>query len=89
MHLKVWTPWLRLSTRSAPASTVPSSRPRWRSCCSRFASDEKGEGYRKDGPVSVAKFELGEGNEPEQREARTLRQRQACDVIEQLLARTG
>ncbi|MGB4467292.1 MAG: hypothetical protein WBI41_04455, partial [Azovibrio sp.] len=37
--------------------------------------------------VSVARFELGEGDDPEQREARTLRQRQACDVIEQLLAR--
>ena len=56
---------------------------------SRFASDEKAEGYRKDGPVSVAKFELGEGNEPAQREARILRQRQACDVIEQLLSRIG
>ncbi|MHB1657403.1 MAG: hypothetical protein ACYCSZ_13680 [Burkholderiales bacterium] len=54
---------------------------------SRFTSDEKAEGYRKDGPVSVAKFELGEGGEPEPCEARTLRQRQACDVIEQLLAR--
>jgi hypothetical protein len=43
--------------------------------------------YRKDGPVSVAKFELGESDEPEQREARALRQRQASDVIEQLLAR--
>ena len=53
----------------------------------RFASDENAEGYRKDGPVSVARFELGEGDEPEQREARTLRQRQTCDVIEQLLAR--
>ena len=39
--------------------------------------------------MSVAKFELGEGDEPEQREVRTLRQRQACDVIEQLLARIG
>jgi hypothetical protein len=56
---------------------------------SRFASDDKTEGYRKDGPVSVARFELGEGDEPEQREARILRQRQACDVIEQLLARIG
>lgn len=27
----------------------------------RFADDEATEGYRKDGPVSVAKFELGEG----------------------------
>lgn len=56
---------------------------------SRFVYDDKTEGYRKDGPVSVAKFELGEGGEPEQREARALRQRQASDVIEQLLARIG
>jgi hypothetical protein len=55
----------------------------------RFAGDDKTEGYRKDGPVSVAKFELGEGDEPELREARALRQRQACDLIEQLLARIG
>ena len=55
----------------------------------RFADDEKTEGYRKDGPVSVAKFELGEGDEPEQREARALRQRQASDVIAQLLGRIG
>jgi hypothetical protein len=53
----------------------------------RFAGDEKTEGYRKDGPVSVAKFELGEN--AELREARALRQRQACDVIEHLLARIG
>lgn len=53
----------------------------------RFAQDEKTEGYRKDGPVSVAKFELGDGDEPELREARALRQRQASDVIEQLLGR--
>lgn len=56
---------------------------------SRFAGDGKIEGYRKDGPVSVAKFELGESDEPEQREARALRQRQVSDVIEQLLARIG
>ena len=56
---------------------------------SRFAQDATVEGYRKDGPVSVAKFELGEGNEPGQREARALRQRQASDVIDQLLARLG
>ena len=54
---------------------------------SRFASDEKAEGYRKDGPVSVAKFELGEGDKPEHREARALRQRQASDVIARLLER--
>jgi hypothetical protein len=55
----------------------------------RFADDEKTEGYRKDGPVSVAKFELGEGDEPGQREARALRQRQASDLIAQLLERIG
>ncbi len=54
---------------------------------SRFAGDGKTEGYRKDGPVSVARFEQGDGDEPEQREARALRQRQASDLIEQLLAR--
>lgn len=55
----------------------------------RFVSDEKIEGYRKDGPVFVAKFEVGESDEPEQREARALRQRQASDAIEQLLVRIG
>lgn len=53
----------------------------------RFADDEKTEGYRKDGPVSVAKFELGESDEPELREARALRQRQVSDIIVQLLGR--
>ena len=55
----------------------------------RFASDQATEGYRKDGPVSVAKFELGEGPEPELREARVLRQRQASDLIDRLLAGIG
>jgi len=53
----------------------------------RFASDEKVEGYLKDGPVSVAKFELGEGDDAEQREARVLRQREVSELIEQLLGR--
>lgn len=53
----------------------------------RFANDDKTDGYRKDGPVSVAKFEYGENNEPEQREARILRQRQASNLIDQLLSR--
>jgi len=52
----------------------------------RFAQGGETEGYRKDGPVAVAKFELGESDEPEQREARALRQREASDAIEQLLA---
>ncbi len=56
---------------------------------SRFVQDDKIEGYRKDGPVSVAKFELGEGEEPELREARALRQRQVSDVIERLLGQIG
>ncbi len=55
----------------------------------RFAQVGETEGYRKDGPVAVAKFELGESDEPEPREARALRQREASDVIEQLLARIG
>ncbi|WP_223879277.1 hypothetical protein [Chitinimonas arctica] len=55
----------------------------------RFARDANTEGYLKDGPVAVAKFELGEGGEPAQREARILRQREASEVIEQLLVRIG
>ncbi len=55
----------------------------------RFAQDDNTEGYRKDGPVSVAKFELGENDEPEHREARVLRQRQVCNLIDQLLKRIG
>jgi hypothetical protein len=55
----------------------------------RFADEEATEGYRKDGPVSVAKFELGDSDEPEPREARVLRQRQASDLIDRLLAGIG
>lgn len=55
----------------------------------RFATDDKAEGYRKDGPVAVARFELGESEDAEQREARQLRQRQAADVIEQLVKKIG
>ncbi|MCV0438271.1 MAG: antitoxin [Hydrogenophaga sp.] len=53
----------------------------------RFAQVGETEGYRKDGPVAVAKFELGEGDEPQRREARALRQREVSDVVERLLAR--
>lgn len=56
---------------------------------SRFAQVGGTEGYRKDGPVAVAKFELGESDEPGQHEARALRQRQASDVIDRLLIRIG
>lgn len=55
----------------------------------RFVRDAEVGGYLKDGPVAVARFELGEDDEAGQREARTLRQRQVSDVIEQLLARIG
>jgi hypothetical protein len=55
----------------------------------RFADDEATEGYRKVGPVSVAKFELGEGQDPELREARVLRQRQVSDLIDRRLAGIG
>lgn len=51
----------------------------------RFASDEKVEGYQKDGPVAVAKFELGESNEEATKESRILRQRDVSHVIEQLM----
>ncbi len=55
----------------------------------RFAPDENTEGYRKDGPVAVAKFELGESDEPTLREARALRQRQVTELIETFLRRIG
>lgn len=42
------------------------------------------EGYLQNGPVAVALFELTDGEDL--REARLLRQRQASDVIERLLA---
>jgi hypothetical protein len=53
----------------------------------RFVTDQNAEGYLKDGPVSVAKFELGESDED--REGRAVRQRQAAEVIEALLANVG
>jgi hypothetical protein len=53
----------------------------------RFCSDDKVEGFRKDGPVAVALFETGE--ELDSREARVLRQRGAADLIERLLALIG
>lgn len=53
----------------------------------RFASDGAVEGHRKDGPIAVAKFELGESDEPELREKRALRQRQVNDLVDQFLYR--
>ena len=56
---------------------------------SRFTGDDGVEGYRKDGPVAVALFELGEGDEADLREARLLRPREVNSVIEQLLSRVA
>jgi hypothetical protein len=54
----------------------------------RFADDGTTEGYRKDGPVSVARFEIdGEGEEI--REARLLRQRDVSDLIDRLMKTIG
>ena len=55
----------------------------------RFAGDDKIEGYRKDGPVAVALFELDAGDEAYQREDQILRQREVSDIIERLLDRIG
>lgn len=52
-----------------------------------FATDAAVEGHLKDGPVAVAKFELGERDEDGG--ARVLRQREASYVIERLLAQLG
>lgn len=47
-----------------------------------FASDNLTEGYRKNGPVKVANFELGDS---EERENGILRQRQVADLMEEFL----
>ena len=57
--------------------------------CRCFAGNDGAKGCRKNAQVSVAKIELEEGDEAERREARVLRQRQANDVIDRLLARIG
>lgn len=53
----------------------------------RFADTEQGEGFEKDGCVAVAKFELGESTEPEERERRLVRQREVADLVSTILAR--
>jgi hypothetical protein len=53
----------------------------------RFCSDQKVDGFPKDGPVAVSLFE--QGDELDTREARALRQRGASDLIERLLALIG
>ncbi|MEM7224452.1 MAG: antitoxin [Pseudomonadota bacterium] len=55
----------------------------------RFTDDARTEGYLKDGPVAVAKFELGEDDDDEVREARTLRQRYVSELIGKLMGASG
>ena len=51
-----------------------------------FADDDETEGYRKTGPVAVAKFELGEDSDGD---TRILRQRTVADLIMRLLKEIG
>jgi hypothetical protein len=54
----------------------------------RFADDGTTEGYRKDGSVAAARFEIdGEGEEV--RERRVLRQREVSDLIMRFLKAVG
>lgn len=48
----------------------------------RFRTDKHARGFEKDGPVGVAKFELGEDADKEQR---ILRQRDAASLVEEFL----
>ena len=52
----------------------------------RFVSDAQTEGYRKDGPVKVARFELDTG---EPLETQLVRQRDVAELIDRLLASIG
>lgn len=53
-----------------------------------FVTDGKTEGYRKDGAVAVAQFEI-EGDGEEIREQRVLRQREASEVVSNFVAAVG
>jgi len=56
----------------------------------RFCDDDRGEGFRKDGPVAVARFEGGDDEDDDgARDRRLLRQRQASDVVSRLIAGVG
>lgn len=55
---------------------------------SRFVSENEIEGFRKDGPVAVARFEGHDGATAYQREARVLRQREVSNLVERLLQST-
>jgi len=53
-----------------------------------FVTDGKAEGYRKDGAVALARFEI-EGDGEEIREQRVLRQREASEVVSNFVATVG
>ncbi len=53
----------------------------------RFTDDDTTEGYRKDGPVAVARFKHGDAEDDERREVRALRQRIVSDLISRMLSK--
>lgn len=55
----------------------------------RFCDRNPDEGYLREGPVAVARFELGDEDDAYTAEQRALRQRQVNDVIERLLTALG
>ncbi|HGY90861.1 MAG TPA: antitoxin [Planctomycetes bacterium] len=55
----------------------------------RFVGADRTRSHLLDGPVAVAKFELGEENASETRERRVLRQREVSSVIASLLDELG
>ena len=52
----------------------------------RFVTEEGTEGHLKDGPVAVAKFELGESLRDGDVETRILRQRDVSQIVTELLS---
>lgn len=53
-----------------------------------FVTDDKTDGYLKDGCVAVAQFEI-EDSEPNTRERRALRQREASEVVTSFVEAVG
>ncbi len=51
-----------------------------------FCDDAEGEGYRKDGSVMAARFELGDDDGEEDRDTRLLRQRRISEAVSRLIA---
>ena len=73
---------MALSERVVQCAT---SEVAWQFVHAVHAGDDGVEGYRADGSVAVAPFELGEDDKAGLREVRLLRQREVNSVIEQLL----